>query len=221
MAKMSRYISLSGLSIQPELLQQQLVKVDTFLEQNTSSAVWSYQIPELGEGGSCSLFGNLQDTPFLLQEYIEKAESNEYALSKLQTIVSAVVAHSAVDWFGIYQARETQESKQLLKLAYHGAPSRPLFPITEAFAATSNNIQTVLSAKARVINDIPAYVARGGEYYTCDPKVKAEVCLPLFNEHEQCIGIIDAEAFTEAFFDEEILAFLAAACIRIPQYLPK
>ncbi|CAM3583850.1 GAF domain-containing protein [Pseudoalteromonas maricaloris] len=221
MAEMSDYISLSGLSISRELLLLQLEKLDAYIEKNSSPAVWSYQIPELGEGGACSLFGHLQEAPFLLSDYVEKNTVNEQSLAKLQTIVSAVVEFTAVDWFGIYQARATNEGKQLLKLAYSGAPSRPLFPITEAFAATSNNIQTVLSAKARVINDIPQYVASGGEYYTCDPKVKAETCMPLFDDAQNCIGIIDAEAFSESFFNEEILALLAAACTRIPDYLPE
>ncbi|MEJ6473392.1 GAF domain-containing protein [Pseudoalteromonas piscicida] len=220
MAKMSKYISLSGLSVSNELVQQQLAKIDAYLEQHSESAVWSYQIPELGEGGACSLFGHLQEAPFLLTDYLEQSESNQQALGKLQTIVAFVVECTGVDWFGIYQTRTIENGEQLLKLAYAGAPSRPLFPITQAFAATSNNIQTVLNAKARVINDIPKYVAEGGEYYTCDPKVKAETCLPLFNEAEQCIGIIDAEAFQESFFDDNVLALLAAACIRIPDYLP-
>ncbi|WP_419149527.1 GAF domain-containing protein [Pseudoalteromonas 'SMAR'] len=221
MAKMKDYISLSELTIPRELLDKQLTLLDNYLSGNSAQAVWSYQIPELGEGGACSLFGHLQPEPFLLSDYLQQDEDTQNRLAKLQTLVDAVVHFTQVDWFGIYQVRDTQEGKQLLKLAYSGAPSRPLFPVTEQFAATSNNIQTVLNAKARVINNIPDYVASGGEYYTCDPKVQAETCLPLFDDEGACVGIIDAEAFTTDFFSAEVLATLAAACVLIPRLLPQ
>jgi putative methionine-R-sulfoxide reductase with GAF domain len=68
---------------------------------------------------------------------------------------------------------------------------------------------------------VAEYVAQGGEYYTCDPKVQSEACLPMFDNISGCIGIIDAEAFSTGIFDEQVLAVLVAACIRIPQYLPR
>ena len=70
-----------------------------------------------------------------------------------------------------------------------------------------------------VINNVEQYLAAGGEYYTCDPKVKAEACLPLFNAQQQCIGIVDGEAFNTDFFDKATLALLIACCIKIPHFL--
>lgn len=216
------YLSLSGLTVSETLINTALQQLEQHLESGiTASAVWQYQIPELGEGGSCSLFGQLQDTPFEIEQFINKVPENQSSLDLLQSIVNYVVEHTGVEWFGIYSEVLTSEGPQLLKLAYHGAPSRPLFPLTEAFAQISNNVQVALSGKARVINNVASYVADGGEYYTCDPKVQAEACLPMFHNESGCIGIVDAEAFQKDIFSEQVLAILIAACIKIPQYLPK
>ena len=48
---------------------------------------------------------------------------------------------------------------------------------------------------------------------------KAEACLPLFNAQQQCIGIVDGEAFNTDFFDKATLALLIACCIKIPHFL--
>ncbi|MBD1582926.1 GAF domain-containing protein [Pseudoalteromonas sp. S16_S37] len=219
----SLYLSRAGLTVDPQKIELALVKLEEFLddEHNSAEAVWSYLIPELGEGGACSLFGHLQDEPFELSNFLKVNEASRITLSRLQSIVDFVKRVIHVDWFGIYQTRQTPEGKQLLKLAYCGAPSRPLFPINEQFAATSNNVQVVMSGEARVINDVQEYVACGGEYYTCDPKVQSESCLPLFDSASNCIGIIDAEAFSKDFFTPSVLALLIAVCIKIPQYLPE
>ncbi|NOU50695.1 histidine kinase [Pseudoalteromonas sp. JBTF-M23] len=219
----SFYLSRAGLTVDPQKIELALGKLEEFLddEHNATEAVWSYLIPELGEGGACSLFGHLQDEPFELRAFLKANEASGVALSRLQSIVDFVRRVTNVDWFGIYQTRQTAEDKQLLKLAYCGAPSRPLFPINEQFAATSNNVQVVMSGEARVINDVQEYVASGGEYYTCDPKVQSESCLPLFDSVGNCIGIIDAEAFSKDFFTANVLALLIAVCIKIPQYLPE
>ncbi|MEO2266844.1 GAF domain-containing protein [Pseudoalteromonas pernae] len=189
-----------------------------YLGEAAPQVQWQYLIPELGEGGACSLFGHLQDEPFSLTEHLDTNAQPQ--LSKLQAIVDFVVEQSGVDWFGIYQSRDVDGEPQLLKLAYHGAPSRPLFPINEAFAATSNNVQVVMSGKARIINDVEDYVAKGGEYYTCDPKVKSESCLPLYSQQGKVVGIVDAEAFSKDFFTPERIALLVAACQEIVEHLP-
>ncbi|MFC3032384.1 GAF domain-containing protein [Pseudoalteromonas fenneropenaei] len=218
----STYLHNAGVSADPALVAATLQELELFLtSQPQVSGVWSYKVPELGEGGACSLFGHLQDEPFELHTVLEKTPASQQALDTLQTIVAFIEQKTAVDWFGIYQTRTTDTGAQLAKLAYRGAPSRPLFPLTPAFAATSNNVQVAMSGKGRVINDVASYVAKGGEYYTCDPKVQAEVCLPLFTESGECIGIIDAEAFQQGFFDEQKLVYFIAACIKIPQHLPQ
>ncbi|MEI8642998.1 histidine kinase [Pseudoalteromonas sp. Hal040] len=216
----SNYLSTAQLELPENLVAEQLSNLEQYLTESVLPAVrWEYQIPELGEGGACSLFGYLQDEPFKLNEYVAADKTNTEKLAKLQQIIDFFVAQTHVDWFGIYQATETDEGPQLLKLVYHGAPSRPLFPLTEAFAKGSNNVQVALSKQGRVINNVADYLAQGGEYYTCDPKVKAETCLPLLSDKNECLGIIDAEAFNNDFFDQQTLALLVACCIKIPQLL--
>lgn len=216
------YNQLASIEIDQEYVKAAVHELQEYLLENTgkAAAVWQYQIPELGEGGSCSLFGALQDEPFKLDSILERVPSTESALSNLQAIVQFIELKTNVDWFGIYQTRQIKEGSQLLKLAYRGAPSRPLFPLTAEFSKISNNVQVGLSGKGRIINNVEAYVQQGGEYYTCDPKVKSEVCLPLYDTQNQCIGIIDAESFEKDFFTAQQLAYFVAVCIKIPQYLP-
>ncbi|WP_024610193.1 GAF domain-containing protein [Pseudoalteromonas sp. TB64] len=216
----SSYLQKAQLSVDSNLIVTELEKLEQYLASSSLSEVrWQYQIPELGEGGACSLFGYLQDEPFKLTDYVKKDEATQAKLANLQNIVNYIEQQTGVDWYGIYQSTNTSDGKQLLKLAYHGVPSRPLFPLTEAFAAGSNNVQVALSNTGRVINNVEQYLAQGGEYYTCDPKVKSEVCLPLFDSHNECVGIVDAEAFKNDFFDEKSLAILIACCIKIPHFL--
>ena len=214
------YLEYAQLNVEQQLIDAELKKLENYLNSNAAPTVcWEYQIPELGEGGACSLFGYLQDEPFKLSDYVSQNPQSTAQLSKLQQIVDYAIENTQLDWFGIYKNTATNEGQQLLKLAYFGAPSRPLFPLTAEFASASNNVQVALSGKGRVINNVEQYLAAGGEYYTCDPKVKAEACLPLFNAQKQCLGIVDGEAFNTDFFDNATLALLIACCIKIPHFL--
>jgi|TARA_B100000446_G_scaffold100951_1_gene94588 putative methionine-R-sulfoxide reductase with GAF domain len=214
------YLEQAQLNVEQQLINAELEKLEQYLNSNAAPAVrWQYQIPELGEGGACSLFGYLQDEPFNLNDYVSQNTQITAKLAQLQLIVDYVIENTQLDWYGIYQNTATPEGEQLLKLAYFGEPSRPLFPLTAEFATGSNNVQVALSGKGRVINNVEQYLAAGGEYYTCDPKVKAEACLPLFNAQKQCIGIVDGEAFSTDFFDNATLALLIACCIKIPHFL--
>lgn len=214
------YLTLTKLDIDENLIQTELEQLEQFMVNSTLPPIrWEYQIPELGEGGACSLFGYLQDEPFKLTDYLPQNLLTAKKLAQLQLVVSYVIEKTQVDWFGIYQNTLTPQGKQLLKLAYVGAPSRPLFPLTEAFAKGSNNVQVALSGQGRVINNVEEYIAAGGEYYTCDPKVKSEACLALFDAHQHCVGIVDAEAFKNDFFTAQTQALLIACCIKIPHFL--
>ena len=108
----------------------------------------------------------------------------------------------------------------LVKLAYYGAASRAEFPLSSEFAKISNNSTVGLTGKAKVINDVAAYLGTGGEYYTCDPKVQAEACLPLYNQSGKIIGIVDAEDFNKNVFTADAMALLVAVCLTVPAYLP-
>lgn len=187
-----------------------------------SSVTWQYAVPELGEGGACSLFGVLADTPYDLTAILGgKTAANQQALLALKHITTYYREQAKVAWFGIYQARDNVQGQPVLvKLSYFGAPSRAEFPLTAQFAQISNNSTVGLSGQARVINDVAAYLQQGGEYYTCDPKVQAEACLPLFDQSGRIVGIVDAEDFTKQVFTPEAMALLVAVCLAIPEFLP-
>jgi L-methionine (R)-S-oxide reductase len=222
-----RYLHLSGLLPETELQQQALQHavanyVSQYQQVLTNSEApaiqWQYQVPELGEGGACSLFGQLAEQPYDLSIILGgKTPENQRLLEQMAAVSAFYRAHSRSDWFGIYQRRINPERETVLvKLCYFGAPSRAEFPLTTEFAAISNNSTVGLSGKARIINDVPAYLQQGGEYYTCDPKVLAEACVPLFDDAGQVIGIIDSEAFQKQLFTADELALLIATAVVVP-----
>lgn len=178
-----------------------------------------YQVPLLGEGGTCSLFGELDETPFSLGNELTQVELNY--LPKIQSVVNWVQENTKVDWFGVYLARNNKSNERVLtKLAYFGAPSRAEFPLSEEFAPLSNNTSVGLTGEKRLINSVAEYRENGGEYYTCDPKVNSELCWPIFSDknsqslqHEpEILGIIDAESFKEHQFDLEVQQQFEAVC---------
>ena len=204
-------------------VQQHYSALQAFLNSTSDIKVqWQYQVPELGEGGACSLFGNLSDEPYNLTAILGgQTAANQHALQNLTRIVAFYQQQSGLDWFGIYQARTNVGGDAVLvKLAYYGAPSRAEFPLNSNFAKISNNSTVGLTGKAKVINDVAAYLGTGGEYYTCDPKVQAEACLPLFDQSGKIVGIIDAEAFNKNVFTADAMALLVAVSLTIPAYLP-
>lgn len=225
---LSEYLQRSGLAIastetdavQARLsgLQQQL---QDFLAACDPQVSWQYQVPELGEGGSCSIFGQLAAEPYQLSELLgEPTPASQAMLKAVSALVQFYRQHSRSDWFGVYLKRSKADGSQVLvKLAYFGAPSRAEFPLTAEFAAISNNSTVGLSGRARIINDVASYVSSGGEYYTCDPKVKSEACLPLYSEAGEVIGIVDSEAFAAGLFEGAELDLLLAIVLSLPALL--
>lgn len=222
------YLAQSGLlSADADVMQKLLQAVDHY-QTELAAAIknadlklqvqWQYEVPELGEGGSCSLFGKLAAEPYDLTAILGgKTPANHALLARLNAISRYYQSHSQSNWFGIYQQRQNSAGETVLvKLSYFGEPSRAEFPLTPEFAAISNNSSVGLSGKARIINDVPAYLQQGGEYYTCDPKVLAEACVPLLNDAGQVVGIIDSEAFAKDVFHGDELALLIAAAMLVP-----
>ncbi|KOO59508.1 histidine kinase [Rheinheimera sp. KL1] len=220
------YLEQTGLAAllegQETAIEQAVAALKTQLAAASAPAVtWSYQVPELGEGGACSLFGQLADEPYDLAATLGKSEATTKALSQLTAVVKNYQQSNDSDWFGIYQKRQNpQGDTVLVKLAYFGAASRAEFPLTAEFAQISNNSTVGLTGKAKVINDVTAYLTAGGEYYTCDPKVLSEACLPLFNSTGELAGIIDAEAFKRQAYHTDALVRLVAICLVLPDLLP-
>lgn len=224
---LSDYLHRAGLTAQFGDIAEKVLQVQRELVQFIARAEdyplqWQYKVPELGEGGACSLFGQLSDEPYDLTAILGgQSAANQQALAALTKITAFYRQYSGLDWFGIYQARlNSSNNAVLVKLAYYGAPSRAEFPLDAEFAKISNNSTVGLTGKARVINDVAAYLASGGEYYTCDPKVQAEACLPLFDQSGKITGIVDAEDFNKNVFTADAMAVLLAVCLTIPEYLP-
>jgi L-methionine (R)-S-oxide reductase len=220
------YLEQSGLSAllqgQETAIELAVAALKTQLAAVAAPTVtWSYQVPELGEGGACSLFGQLAEQPYDLAATLGQNEATAQALSQLTAVVQNYQQSNDSDWFGIYQKRQNPEGETVLvKLAYFGAASRAEFPLTAEFAQISNNSTVGLTGKAKVINDVTAYLTAGGEYYTCDPKVLSEACLPLLNSKGELAGIIDAEAFKRQAYHTEALVRLVAICLVLPDLLP-
>ena len=191
------------------------------IESGRCQIKWQYMIPELGEGGTCSLFGQLQKEPFDLKLYLSSSKTTEHSLGIVSAVVDFVEQQQLVDWFGIYQLRKVDAQQQLLKLAYFGKPSRPLFPVNLEYAQISNNAHVALHGHPRVINDVSQYVLDGGEYYTCDPKVQSELCFPFFAKDGSVLGIIDAESFNTEAFDKDAMSLFTAICEVLPGNLPE
>ncbi|MFZ6725824.1 GAF domain-containing protein [Undibacterium sp. MH2W] len=218
-----QYISLSGIDV-TQVPDQFYRQIDTYQqalanekEASTDQLKWQYQVPELGEGGSCSLFDQLAAQPYDLEPILGgKTELTTALLARVTAIVDFYQKNSGSQWFGVYQKRiNPQGETVLVKLAYYGAASRAEFPLTPEFAAMSNNSTVGLSGKARIINDVGVYLSAGGEYYTCDPKVQSEACLPLFAEDRRLVGIIDSEAFAKNVFVEKELSLLLSVAVKL------
>lgn len=200
-----------------------IAELESWICNHSSNLRTHYRVPLLGEGGTCSLFGELDPTPFDLTQHLTSSQLK--LLAPVQAIVDWVHSKTAVEWFGIYLKRTINDQESVLtKLAYFGAESRAEFPVDESFAAISNNSYVGLYGQKRTINNVAQYVAEGGEYYTCDPKVKSELCWPILSPNNltngnkvtggenHIVGIIDAESFTIDSFKDDELEIYEAVC---------
>ena len=185
------------------------------------NALYTYKVPKLSADGSCSLHAELDPTAYDLSKVLGgRSVQNSFALITLDALVESVHQRSGADWLGLYQRRELPSGPALVKLAYRGVESRPEFPLTAAFAKTSNNAAVALDGKARVLHDVKAHVAGGGAYYECDPKVQSEVCLPLLDPNGKVIGVLDAESTKANHFTAERLALLVSLATECTSHLP-
>ena len=115
----STYLSVAQLDLSETLVAEQLSNLEQYLAQSQLPEVrWQYQIPELGEGGACSLFGYLQDEPFKLNDYIADDATNTEKLARLQQIIDYVVQQTQVDWFGFRSLKILQKAVTMFKLLY-------------------------------------------------------------------------------------------------------
>ena len=200
-----------------------------------TTSLQAYRVPFTSTDGGCGLPGKLRPEPYPLLDELCAARAalvgaNGAAewracelrrLAQLRAVCAAVAAATAADWVGVYQVAApapgagawggSEDAPSLQKLAYVGAPSRALFPLTPAFAAGSNNSTVGLSGDTVVIHDT-AGLPVDAPYYVCDGKVRSEVCTPIWGPEGALLGIMDAEAFAPHCFSAQRLAIILSAC---------
>lgn len=214
---MADYLQQAGLALSAAQLAaaQQALAVALAATSGTGYPdLYRYPVPKLGEGGSCSLIDELEAEPWdIAPQFGGESPALAQQLLALQALLDAVLAQVPADWLGVYCRLPRPGADVLLKLAYRGLPSRAEFPLSEAFAAASNNSKVGRSGRGVVIDDVRQWQSEGGAYYECDPRVRSEVCLPVFDAAGKVIGILDAESAQPGFFHGGHQAMLAAlAC---------
>lgn len=225
------YLSRTGLTVPLRAVRDAQTKLWEVLEETRKASIpatphalsrlYTYKVPKLSADGSCSLVNELEATPYDLADALGgRGMRATLSLMVLNGFLDTAQQQSGLDWLGVYQARARGPGRALVKLAARGVPSRAEFPLTDAFAAKSNNVAVALSGQPRVIADVKAHLASGGAYYECDPKVLSEACLPVFARDGAVVGVVDAEHSTANAFDEARLGWVVALACEAAQHLP-
>jgi L-methionine (R)-S-oxide reductase len=134
----------------------------------------------------------LKKEPFDLTTVFPRGGEFDFLIYRLNAVVQLLADTLKMEWVGIYLVSKVDNS--LVKVAYHGSPSRPFFPLTEDFAKGSSNSTVGLTGKIKIINSVSDNT---DGYYECDVRVQSEVCLPILDDFQNVIGIIDAEAHSK------------------------
>lgn len=220
-----------------------------------AASLLQYRVPKLNNGGGCALNNAMEPEPFNLASALEAAglPVDTSRVASFRAVCESLAKATGADWAGIYQTVPAPTSSAhagtadlaadaaspypaLLKLAYVGAPSRAYFPLTEAFAASSNNSTVAMTHQAVHIANV-AKLDPDAPYYQCDAKVNSELCAPILvrtgeasgaadagsasasGEGEaggyKCIGIIDCEAFAANAFSAEAIDIILDVCVQL------
>lgn len=209
-------------------VSEALASVPLELPAELADALRSYRVPAVVEG-ACSSPDRLQEAPFQLLDALascRRAAGGEAAtlrrLAALRGVCERLAAVCDAQWAGVYlRVRMPGASDDaLLKLAYVGAPSRALFPLTHEFAAHSNNSTVGLSGDAVVIADVQA-LPSDSPYYRCDGRVRSELCAPIRCPHTgAALGIVDVEAFAPGTFTADRVDTVLHCCAQLALLLP-
>ncbi|MEZ4753710.1 MAG: histidine kinase [Bdellovibrionota bacterium] len=189
--------------------------------EDCNQDLYSYCVPEISEDGVCSHPDKLAAKPYSFHTVL-----GEPSLDKLKqlTILDDFIAFCyedlGTDWLGIYKRFNKIEAPTLVKMAYRGIPSRAEFPITNEFAAHSNNSTVALTGKAIVINNLDVHLSKGGVFYVCDEAIRSEACLPIYSpDFSKVVGIIDAESTQTYAYREKELSYLVALCLVLSEII--
>jgi hypothetical protein len=129
-------------------------------------SLYLYKVPVLAPGGmACAYPQRLDPVPHNLalnlfpsateenwkQVVAEQGREVTQSLLRLANWVKVLAEATSSDWLGVYKLVTLGGESHLLKLAYVGAPSRPIFPLTPKWCEVSNNSWVGTNGKARVI----------------------------------------------------------------------
>jgi L-methionine (R)-S-oxide reductase len=198
-------------------------------------ALRKFKIPRITEDGTCSRPDDLEKEPFDLLGVVFKLGSADSAslissavvrrLAILQSVMDELATATSSEWVGVYRAipsppearPSSVDERALVKEAYVGAPSRPFFPLTTSFAEHSNNSTVAMTRQTVIIHDVRK-ISPDEPYYTCDGKVRSELCAPILDAAGNCIGIIDAEAWRPNHFTPTVIAQILDACEQLGKH---
>jgi len=114
-------------------------------------------------------------------------------LWRLHKLVKLLQQQTGIQWLGIYRTVALQDYDGLVKLAYFGEYSRPIMPLTPEFADVSNDAWVGRNGKARLISDLTNH--KGTYYRGLSDNEKSELCIPIFGQEGEVVGIINAESW--------------------------
>lgn len=118
-----------------------------------------------------------------------------------------VVGTQGVSWIGIYVG----PGQRLADGRVAGKDEMLLGPCRNKPACSPIGLHGACGRSWReraslVVRDVAAL---GANYVACDPKDRSEVVVPLFDEAGSCWGVLDADSFDLAAFDERDAHVLA------------
>lgn len=191
------------------------------------AALLSFRVPFVSEDGGCSLPDKLQPEPHDTLHALASATLHDgrpavrdaafeaVRVRAVRAVCQAVAAATGSQWVGIYErVRVRGEPHDVLaKLQYVGAPSRAFFPLTPDFASHSNNSTVGLSGSAVCIADTDAM--GDTPYYTCDGRVRSELCAPIHSPCGVVVGILDAEAWAPGVYDSAASRLIFDVCAQL------
>ncbi|KAJ5080608.1 free methionine-r-sulfoxide reductase [Anaeramoeba ignava] len=200
------------------------------LNSEEINQLYYYEIPEQTNDGVCSRSGKLAKEKFNLAKVIfdKNIEANDqestlannpntqrlWKLNQSLKSLKEIIGNGA-DWAGIYRIiKSDSDDPFLIKEAYYGEPSRPIFPLDQDFQKRSNNSYVATHGKCRILNDIDSIIENQDSdaiYYMCSAKVKSELCSPIFFNH-QIVGIIDVESWQKNYFNLERILQVMKFC---------
>lgn len=196
-------------------------------------SLFVYKVPMVSEDGTCSKADMMAKRPFNLAtdayHITNEADWDPAALvdhpttrrlAFLNRVVTKLNEIIRADWLGIYRLVLADGEPALLKEAYFGEPSRPVFPVTATFAQKSTNSWVGLTGNVRIIDN--THIRDGSvSYYECSNKVQSELCAPIFGPYDASVGgcpivgIIDAESWNQAHFTSAKVLHVLQVCLEL------